>query len=199
MPTQNGWFSSSTNSTRRRSGEIPEQISPAFSKRDRNALLNSQRWRCRLTDDGLAVCLVDLGAGCEHRVIRAEAHGATHVGDVALVVHEVDHRVRGVRVHLGRVGTGQAHHMAGELDRHHLEAEAQPEARQAGSRVRTPQRRSCPRYPASRTLPGSTMPSSSPRRPAASRPSTSSAWTQSSSTRAPWWNPACLRLSTTDR
>ena len=37
----------------------------------------------------------------------------------------------GRRVELGRVGVGQAEHVAGELDRHRLQPEAQPEARHA--------------------------------------------------------------------
>ena len=44
-------------------------------------------------------------------------------------LHEVDHRVRGGRVELARVGAGQAQHVAGVVDRHHLQAEAQAQAR----------------------------------------------------------------------
>ena len=78
----------------------------------------------------LAVGGGDLGARLEHGVVGAEAHRAALVGDVALVVHQVDHRVLRGRVELGAVGVGEAEHVAGELDRHRLQAEAQPEARQ---------------------------------------------------------------------
>ena len=67
--------------------------------------------------------------GCEHGVVGAEPHRATHVGDVALVVHQIDHRVLRGRVHLARVGTDHAQHVAGELGGHRLQTEAQPEAR----------------------------------------------------------------------
>ena len=81
-----------------------------------------------LADDRLAVGLGHLGARLEHGVVRAQAHRAALVGHVALVVHQVDHRVLGRRVELGRVGVGQTEHVAGELDRHRLQPEAQPEA-----------------------------------------------------------------------
>ena len=98
-----------------------------------------------------------------------------------------------VGVELGRVGAGQAEHVAGELDRHRLQAEADAEARHvvlagvAGggdlaldAALRRSRRGSpCRRGRASR--------------PAASSPSTSSAWIQSISTLAPWWKPACLQ------
>ena len=60
---------------------------------------------------------------------RAEAHRAAHVDDVALLVHEVDHRVRRAGVELARVGAGQAAHVARELDHRALQAEAQAEVR----------------------------------------------------------------------
>jgi hypothetical protein len=53
--------------------------------------------------DRLAVRLATFVPG-EHRVVGAEAHRAALVGDVALVEHQVDHRVLGGRVELGRVG-----------------------------------------------------------------------------------------------
>ncbi len=53
-----------------------------------------------LADHGLAIGLRDLGIGCEHRVVGAESHGATFVGDLPLVVHEVDHWVARRRVEL---------------------------------------------------------------------------------------------------
>ena len=82
-----------------------------------------------LADHRLAVGLVDLRARLEHRVVRTETHRAALVGDVALVVHDVDHGVLRRRVELRGVGVGQAEDVAGELDRHRLQPEAQPEAR----------------------------------------------------------------------
>ena len=69
--------------------------------------------------------------GSELRRVRAEPHRAAHVDDVALLVHEVDHRVRRVRVELARVGAGEAAHVAGELDHRAVQPEAQPEERHA--------------------------------------------------------------------
>ena len=54
---------------------------------------------------------------------------AALVDDVALLVHEVDDRVRRVRVELARVGAGEAAHVAGELDHRALQPEAQAEER----------------------------------------------------------------------
>ena len=84
-----------------------------------------------LAHDRLAVGLVHLRPRCQHGVVGPEPHGATHVDDVALGVHQVDDRVGAGGVELGGVGPGQAEHVAGELDRHHVQPEAQPEARDA--------------------------------------------------------------------
>ena len=56
-----------------------------------------------------------------------------------------------------------------------------------------------PSVPRSPNPPGITIASSSASRLLASRPSTSSAWIQSISTRAPWWKPPWRVASTTDR
>ena len=52
-----------------------------------------------------------------------------HVDDLVLVVHEVDDQMRADGVELARVGALEPGQMAGHLDDHDLEAEAQPEAR----------------------------------------------------------------------
>ena len=51
--------------------------------------------------------------------------------DVALIVHQVDDGVRAARIELGGVGVGEPEHVAGELDGHGVQSEAQPEARHA--------------------------------------------------------------------
>jgi len=53
-----------------------------------------------LGDDGLAVERGDLRPRVEARDVRAEAHRAAHLDDVALLVHQVDDEVRAVRVEL---------------------------------------------------------------------------------------------------
>ncbi len=82
-----------------------------------------------LAHDGLAVRVVHTTPGLEDGVVGAEPLGAALVADVALVVHQVDDRVRRVGIHLRGVGADEPHHVAGELDRHRLQAEAQAEAR----------------------------------------------------------------------
>ena len=82
-----------------------------------------------LRHDRGAVGLGDLRALGQLGDVGAEPHGAAHVGDAALRVHEVDHRVRGGGIELARVRTGEAEDVPGVLDRHHLQAEAQAEAR----------------------------------------------------------------------
>ena len=77
-----------------------------------------------------------VGAGCR-RVgdqlagVSSEPHGGAHVGDAALLGHQVDDRMRGESVELGGVGRAQAHQGASGLDDHHLHTEAQAQVRHA--------------------------------------------------------------------
>ena len=82
-----------------------------------------------LVDDLLAVDRGGLRAGRQPGRIEAEAHRAALVLHVALVGHEVDDRVLGEHVELGRVGVLRADDLAGELDDRALEPEAQAEVR----------------------------------------------------------------------
>ena len=84
-----------------------------------------------LVDDLLAVDRGGLRARRQLGRIEAEAHGATLVLHLALVGHEVDHRVVGEHVELGRVGVAGADDLAGELDDRALQPEAQAEVRDA--------------------------------------------------------------------
>ena len=68
--------------------------------------------------------------GGENGVVGAEAHRAALVGHLALVVHQVDDRVPGRRIELGRVGLDEAEDVAGVLDRHGVQSEAQAETGQ---------------------------------------------------------------------
>ena len=113
--------------------------------------------------------------------------------DPPLLEHQVDDRVLVVASNSVELASVSPSDVAGELDRHHLQPEAQPEARDAVCRGRTGPRRSCPRRRATPKPPGITMPSrwASGRRRAGPRPP------RPGSTRsrraAPWWKPACLR------
>ncbi len=60
-------------------------------------------------------------------VVGAETHGATHVADALLLLHQVDYRMAGARIHLCGVGIFETHHVAGEFDHHALHAETDAE------------------------------------------------------------------------
>ncbi len=107
VPTQYGWSGSSMNSTSRLSGEVPLHTKPAASKLGPVLLVELVAVTVTLADDRLAVGRGDLAALREHGVVGAEPHRAALVGDVALVEHQVDHRVLRRRVELGRVGSGE--------------------------------------------------------------------------------------------
>ena len=84
--------------------------------------------------DDRTVDLVGQRVGPDVRTLRAQAHRATQVGlGIALLYRAVgvlpfvdqrDHRVRGLGLEFGRVGTGQPGDMARELDRRDLHAQA---------------------------------------------------------------------------
>ncbi len=71
------------------------------------------------------------------RLLGAEAHGASVIECLGTAFHlalaigplgdQTDHRVRRAAVEFGAVGTGQSHHVAGELDHRHLHAQADAE------------------------------------------------------------------------
>ena len=84
-----------------------------------------------LVDDLLAVDRRGLRARGEARRIQTQPHRAALVLHVALVGHEVDHRVLGEHVELGRVGIARADDVAGELDDRALQPKAQTEVRDA--------------------------------------------------------------------
>ena len=67
-------------------------------------------------------------AGLQFAGIQAQAHRAAHIGDAALVWHQVNHRQRGRTVKLGRVGV-IAQEMPGKFYYHQLHSQAQPQVR----------------------------------------------------------------------
>src|SRR4029079_5437673 len=84
-----------------------------------------------LVDDLLTVDRGSLRAGCQLGQIEAEAHRAALVLHLALVGHEVDDRVVGEHVELGRVGVASPDDLAGELDDRALETQAEAQIRDA--------------------------------------------------------------------
>jgi hypothetical protein len=65
----------------------------------------------------------------QHARVVAEPHRAALPGDVLLLLHQMDHRVRRLRIDLRRVRAVEPDHVARELDHRHLHAEADAEER----------------------------------------------------------------------
>ena len=107
VATKNGCRSgaSSTYSTSRPSGEVPEQIRPALLELRAVAVVHLVAVAVAFVDD-LFVAVRGAGAraGQQPGRPRAEPHRAAHVDDVALLVHEIDDRMRRARVELAGVG-----------------------------------------------------------------------------------------------
>ena len=81
-----------------------------------------------LGDDVLAVDFAHPRVGPQLGHVGAEPHGAALVVDVALRLHEVDHRVRRGRIEFGRVRPLEVEDVAAEVDGHALEAQAEAQA-----------------------------------------------------------------------
>ena len=123
--------------------------------------------------------------------------GAFH--HVELIGHGGDHGMAGLRVELGRIGVRQSEHVAGELDHHALQAQAQPEARNpvfAG----VPQRPWLPSIPRMPKPPGTQIASApASARAAAAGVTQSSLGTHRISTRRSFAMPPARSASVTDR
>src|SRR5207237_10130798 len=81
-----------------------------------------------LVDELLAVRALHDGAGDELGRVQPEPHRAALVDDRALLVHQVDDRVRCVRVELARVRPLEPARVTRELDHRALHPAPQPEA-----------------------------------------------------------------------
>ena len=65
----------------------------------------------------------------QNTLIGAQTHGAAHIGDVLLLLHDVNYVVRSNLVHLTAVGISIAQHVASKLNHNHLHTEADTEGR----------------------------------------------------------------------
>lgn len=65
----------------------------------------------------------------QHTLITAQTHCSTHVRNVLLIFHQVNHVVCSLGVHLHTIGIGIAKHVARELYYHHLHPEANTKSR----------------------------------------------------------------------
>ena len=75
----------------------------------------------------LAVSLVHAAALYQLTLISAQAHGAAHLGNILLLLHNVNHVVWRLLVHLHAVGILVAQHVAGKLNHHHLHTQTDTE------------------------------------------------------------------------
>src|SRR4051812_26477176 len=82
-----------------------------------------------LTHFSHTVHLSGARAAREPAWVRAESHGAAHVGDVLLRLHERDDWVVALRRELARVAVVEPAHVARELDDRRLHAETDTEER----------------------------------------------------------------------
>ena len=73
------------------------------------------------------VCLVRLATLHQFTFVRTQSHGASHLGDVLLLLHDVDDVVWRLRIHLTAVGILVAQHVAGKFDDHHLHTQTDAE------------------------------------------------------------------------
>ena len=62
-------------------------------------------------------------------LVGTEAHGSSHVGDVLLLLHDVDDVVWSLFVHLAAVGIGISENVACELNHHHLHSKTDAKCR----------------------------------------------------------------------
>ena len=76
-----------------------------------------------------AVSLVSLAALLQDTFVGAQTHGAAHVGDGLLLLHDVDDVMRCFFVHFAAVSVGQSQDIPCELDGHALHAQTDAERR----------------------------------------------------------------------
>ncbi len=78
-----------------------------------------------LVHNRLAIGSITQSIWHEPARVRAEAHSASHIRDVALLLHQMYNGVWRIRIELGAVSRPQPAHISGELDDCHLHPQAQ--------------------------------------------------------------------------
>ena len=74
-----------------------------------------------------AVCLENKRPFFKCAVIGTQTHGASHIGDTFLLLHDVNDVMGGTRVHFGAVGIFVAQYITGIFNNHHLHTETDAE------------------------------------------------------------------------
>ena len=82
-----------------------------------------------LLDVLLAIRLTDLRTLLQDAIVSTQTHRATHIGHVLLICHQVNHLMRGVRLHLRGIGIRHTQHVTSELNHHALHSQADTQAR----------------------------------------------------------------------
>ena len=149
--TKNGWSGSSITSTRRSSGEVPLNTSPAVLEPLAQVVVHLVAVAVALVDDGLAVDLAGARVVVQLHGVRAEPHRAAHVAHLLLLRQEVDHRERRLRVELGRVGARPCRPRGGRTRRPRSACRGRCRGTAPRSRARSGRPGSCPRSRARRS------------------------------------------------
>ena len=198
LATNHGWSDSSTISTSRPSWNVPETTRPASTSCGPILVVHLVAVPVTLVDDRLAVGLVRARAFGELDRLRAEAHRAAEVLDLLLLGQQVDHGMRRLRIHLGRVGAFEAEHVARELGDRDVHAEADAEVRDlalardaAGEDLSLPAARAEAAGDEHAVDLLEELRRLLERHPLGVDPAHVH--------RAPWWTPACLSASCTER
>ena len=199
LATNHGWSGSSTISTSRPSWNVPETTRPGVDELLAVLVVDLVAVAVALVDDELAVGLARLRALGELDRLRAEPHRAAEVLDLLLLGQQVDHRDTASRDPSRSSWRRRARRRGARTRRRRRACRGRCRGTGSRARGRRGRRGSCPPSRASRSRPGRAR-----RRPVSSSACASSsdipsASTQRTRTVQPWWTPACLSASCTER
>ena len=129
---KNGWSGSSMISVSRPLWELPDRTSPPSCNDLVVGRVDLPAVPVPLLDDRpRRSAFARQRAGHDVAGLRAQAHGGAQVGHVLLLGQQVDHGVRRGGIELARVRALETADVARELDHRALQAEADPEERDA--------------------------------------------------------------------
>ena len=76
-----------------------------------------------------SISLIGFGTFLQDTVVSSQTHRTSHIGNVLLFFHQVDHLKRRIRLHLGRIGIRHTQNVAGKFNHHTLHTQADTQAR----------------------------------------------------------------------
>ena len=127
-PTNQGWFSISTTSTRFRVGIHAHGLHAGRLELLQIVVVELVTVAVTLRNVEFAVGGSDFRAFLQRTGIGAQTHRAAFGRNALLLLHQVDHRMRRL-LHLARIGIGEIQHVARELDHGTLHAQADAQER----------------------------------------------------------------------